>query len=188
MTINGIGNVGIGTTGPGAKLEVNGQVKINGGAPGAGKVLTSDATGLASWQAPVKHMARLTRAAAQSIPASSPTFIDFDTEEIDTTGIADIATDRITISKAGYYLVNCTITLTAMAVGQSFICWIVKNGTTYTVDYVYAATAGQTGTGNGTQLWYMNAGDYLQLQVFSSGAYNTGTANGQRPTLIAIEQ
>ena len=46
------GNVGIGTTGPGAKLEVAGQVKITGGSPGTGKVLTSDASGLASWQTP----------------------------------------------------------------------------------------------------------------------------------------
>jgi len=43
-------NVGIGTTNPAAKLEVSGQVKITGGSPGAGKVLTSDAAGLASWQ------------------------------------------------------------------------------------------------------------------------------------------
>ena len=47
---NSSGNVGIGTASPGAKLEVNGQVKITGGSPGAGKVLTSDATGLATWQ------------------------------------------------------------------------------------------------------------------------------------------
>ncbi len=45
------GNVGIGTTSPGAKLEVNGQVKITGGSPGTGKILTSDANGLASWSA-----------------------------------------------------------------------------------------------------------------------------------------
>ena len=32
-----------------AGVEVTGQIKINGGSPGAGKVLTSDATGLASW-------------------------------------------------------------------------------------------------------------------------------------------
>jgi hypothetical protein len=47
---NSSGNVGIGTTSPGAKLEINGQIKITGGLPGAGKVLTSDATGLATWQ------------------------------------------------------------------------------------------------------------------------------------------
>jgi hypothetical protein len=46
------GNAGIGTVSPGAKLEVAGQVKITGGSPGAGKVLTSDASGLASWTTP----------------------------------------------------------------------------------------------------------------------------------------
>jgi hypothetical protein len=44
------GRVGIGTTTPSTKLEINGQVKITGGSPGTGKVLTSDASGLASWQ------------------------------------------------------------------------------------------------------------------------------------------
>ncbi len=51
MTVTN-GNVGIGTTSPGAKLDVAGQIKITGGTPGAGKVLTSDASGLATWQTP----------------------------------------------------------------------------------------------------------------------------------------
>ena len=47
--ISGSGDVGIGQSSPGARLEVAGQVKITGGTPAAGKVLTSDAAGLASW-------------------------------------------------------------------------------------------------------------------------------------------
>ncbi len=44
------GNVGIGTTTPDAKLHVAGSLKVVDGTQGAGKVLTSDANGLASWQ------------------------------------------------------------------------------------------------------------------------------------------
>jgi len=43
-------NVGIGTSAPGAKLEVVGDVKIVDGNQGDGKVLTSNANGIASWQ------------------------------------------------------------------------------------------------------------------------------------------
>ncbi|QLH44145.1 MAG: hypothetical protein HWD58_16905 [Bacteroidota bacterium] len=46
------GNIGIGTNAPSTKLDVNGQVRIQGGNPGLGKVLVSDANGLASWQTP----------------------------------------------------------------------------------------------------------------------------------------
>jgi len=50
LYISSSGYVGIGTTNPGAKLEVAGQIKITDGSPGAGKVLTSDSSGLATWQ------------------------------------------------------------------------------------------------------------------------------------------
>jgi hypothetical protein len=46
------GNVGIGTNTPGAMLEVAGQIKISGGTPSLGRVLTSDGTGLAEWKDP----------------------------------------------------------------------------------------------------------------------------------------
>jgi hypothetical protein len=52
LTILNNGNVGIGTTTPGAKLEVAGQLKIVDGTQGIGKILTSDANGLASWTTP----------------------------------------------------------------------------------------------------------------------------------------
>jgi hypothetical protein len=68
------GNVGIGTITPGARLEVNGQVKITGGAPGAGKVLTSDATGLATWQTPTGSGGGLTGSGTLNyVPKFTPT-------------------------------------------------------------------------------------------------------------------
>ena len=52
IRVNANGNVGIGTASPAAKLDVAGQIKISGGSPGAGKVLTSDSNGLATWKTP----------------------------------------------------------------------------------------------------------------------------------------
>lgn len=52
MTIEGSGNgrVGIGNIAPAASLDVSGTFKLSDGTQGAGKMLTSDAAGNASWQ------------------------------------------------------------------------------------------------------------------------------------------
>jgi len=50
VVISTAGYVGIGVINPGASLEVAGKIKITGGTPGSGKVLTSDASGLATWE------------------------------------------------------------------------------------------------------------------------------------------
>jgi hypothetical protein len=50
LYVSPLGNIGVGTTSPGALFDVTGgQIKITDGSEGAGKVLTSNATGLASW-------------------------------------------------------------------------------------------------------------------------------------------
>jgi len=51
VTINPNANVGIGTNDPQAKLHVNGSLRLQNGSQGSGKVLTSDASGNATWQA-----------------------------------------------------------------------------------------------------------------------------------------
>ncbi|MDQ5889626.1 MAG: hypothetical protein QG609_119 [Patescibacteria group bacterium] len=54
LSILGSNNyVGIGIA-PTAKLDVDGQVKIRGGAPGLNKILASDADGLSTWKTPTE--------------------------------------------------------------------------------------------------------------------------------------
>jgi hypothetical protein len=57
MVIDATGNMGVGTSAPDAKLHVAGTLKIVDGSQGAGKVLTSDTNGLASWISPVVNTA-----------------------------------------------------------------------------------------------------------------------------------
>jgi len=52
MRIDTSGNVGIGTASPGAKLDVVGKIRMADGTQGADKVLTSDASGVGTWQDP----------------------------------------------------------------------------------------------------------------------------------------
>ncbi|HLP53321.1 MAG TPA: tail fiber domain-containing protein [Chitinophagales bacterium] len=52
LVVDYLGNMGINTTTPAARLDVNGNVKINDGTAVAGSVLTAiDASGIAKWQA-----------------------------------------------------------------------------------------------------------------------------------------
>jgi hypothetical protein len=50
LTVLKNGNVGIGVVDPTTRLDIDGQLRVRGGSPGAGKVLTSDADGVANWQ------------------------------------------------------------------------------------------------------------------------------------------
>ena len=50
LTIDASGNVGIGTTSPSTKLHLDGTFRLVDGNQSNGKVLTSDANGVATWQ------------------------------------------------------------------------------------------------------------------------------------------
>ncbi|MDY3364222.1 hypothetical protein PG623_09450 [Riemerella anatipestifer] len=57
LQFTGNGNFGIGTDTPETKLDIEGTVKIVDGTQGAGKVLTSDSNGNASWETPTMSYA-----------------------------------------------------------------------------------------------------------------------------------
>ena len=53
ISVTNMGNVGIGTTGPAARLDIIGNIKITDGSEGIGKILVSNnSQGLAKWETP----------------------------------------------------------------------------------------------------------------------------------------
>ena len=83
LIIKNDGKVGIGTDTPTTDLEVNGQIKITGGTPGANKVLISDATGLASWSDAIGSGASVTVAAvAPSTPSNGDLWFNSETANL----------------------------------------------------------------------------------------------------------
>jgi hypothetical protein len=98
-------NVGIGTPFPTAKLEVNGQIKITGGGPATGRVLISDANGLASWgeDNPKKAFSAFSFATSATIASGIETKLLFDNASINDGAYYDPATSNFNVLSEGMY-------------------------------------------------------------------------------------
>ena len=152
-------NVGIGTTTPSAKLEINGNLRVG----------TVAQTGSANRFRMLQSMVRATKSTSQSIPPNVATAITFDGETFDTDSLHDNVTNntRLTASISGKWLVIGNVEV--VAGGLSGDVKIVKNG-----GNIYAATSlplRQNGNqkANLSAIVDLNAGDYVELIVIHSG-------------------
>jgi hypothetical protein len=140
------GNVGIGNASPAAKLDVLGNIKIADGTQAAGRVLTSDATGLASWQTP----------AAIPTPGGATSQVQFNnagTFAGDANLLWDAANHRLGIGAVPYYSLHMFGSLnTATAFientngsgGQALVAYASATGGTNTALYAYSKSTGGT--------------------------------------------
>ncbi|HBE42479.1 MAG TPA: hypothetical protein DDW27_15020 [Bacteroidales bacterium] len=169
------GNTGIGTTNPSAKLEVAGQVKITGGSPAAGKVLTSDAGGLASWEPlPQPVVNRVYFEVKRDVSYQWPTnatvqkvnFSSGSTEWKNEGKAFDATTSTFTAPENGLYSFTGCIRFTDLALESLIYAYISAGGKNYYGTSMYSSgksehviisitlylSAGQT-----AQLWgYVN--------------------------------
>ncbi|HOB85364.1 MAG TPA: hypothetical protein PK521_14440 [Bacteroidales bacterium] len=145
-------NIGIGTSTPTTELEVNGQIKINGGTPAAGKVLTSDATGLATWKsipAPaVDHVYfEVKLDASYDWPAIGTTRkIDFSTNSTiwENVGNAFNSTSSTFVApEDGIYTFRGSIYFTSITPGYMIYAFLVAGGKNYDGNRVYASGAAE---------------------------------------------
>ena len=131
MRIASTGNVGIGTNSPTANLHVAGTVRIVDTNQAAGKILTSDASGNATWQNTGGSIATMS---ATGTATSTATYIIFTGSTASQTitvpsavtlgagreiTIKNVASVTVSIASAGGYLIqdNSTLIATGAALG-----------------------------------------------------------------------
>ncbi len=166
-------NVGVGTPSPTAKLEVNGQIKITGGGPGAGKVLISDATGLASWgeDNPKKAFSAHNSSGSLNISSNTETALTFDTENFDDGGYYNSSASEYNVLSQGVYHFDVKLNWNPFTSGGDATLALRVNG-------LIAEQVRQTvSTGSGSVQQILNAnlqlyaGDVVDVAVIqTSGA------------------
>lgn len=171
------GNVGIGNTAPWARLEVTWQVKITGGVPGAGKVLTSDATGLATWVLPTLSFTGgttnyLTRWTSASTLGIGVTFDNGTNVWINTTSPAsrlDVNGNLAVRWDAGGSIYTWNGWDTSWRWGTSNVPWYARFiATGYNQFAIFGAA-----TGNGFSVWDASTGLSAFEVTSSSNAYKS---------------
>ena len=151
ITNSPAGNVGIGTASPQAKLDVAGTVRIADGTQGAGKVLTSNAAGVASWQpdAPLNssYTAGLNSSTTLSGSGFNPTLIPYSTAATnlscyDDAGAFSNSTSTFTAPAAGVYHFDVSLNtgLTTATASTNLTLVSVINGVTGPQYQTYTAT------------------------------------------------
>ncbi len=120
------GNVGIGTTNPGAQLHTTGTIRFSGIGHGANRVLISDSLGNATWQpVPIVSVIPTTNANAS---AGNWVKIPFNSIEIDTHNSFNTTLNRFQPSVAGYYNINLNVHINMVgASGFTLTASIRKN-------------------------------------------------------------
>ncbi len=186
VTISPSGFVGIGTTTPTTKLEINngataGAIKIVDGSQGDGKVLTSDANGVGTWKTPgSKYYQSNTSTNTSSTVMNSYVFVK----------------NNIFLAEAGTYLVSSVAHFANTSAGAAwFNVTYSTSNTTYSA--VAATPAGianlipANSQGNITGMNIIQVSGPTTLYQWASSSGNSWTCYGNgvdgESTIIAIK-
>ena len=173
------GKVGINiNTSPTAFLEVNGDVKITDGNQADKKVLTSDASGLASW----KYLPSFNsgfHASLENAPLNLAdnveTTVVFDSEQFDDIATYNSSNGNFTCPADGAYQFNVKIQWSLAASTNSTLYVLLElNGSKVeeSVDYKEATVNDQPRTISFSSTLKLNTGDVLRVRVRQESGNN----------------
>jgi hypothetical protein len=168
------GNVGVGITTPTATLHVNGTMRLEGNGAAAGKVLTSDANGNASWQTSgTGNGVGFSAYLSASLPLADGVTTDVTgyTEDFDDGNVFTPANGRFTAPSAGVYQIfyNLNFLESGTAIKYLNIDVKVNGGTTNTFYYVVQGLNSNAGaTYTNSLILKLAQGDFISLSVTRS--------------------
>ncbi len=186
---NAIGNIGIGTVSPAATLDVAGTIRVQGGTPAVGKVLTANtATGGAVWSAlPASNTGfTVMPASATTLTAGATGTLQFATL-INPFGFDDAAafnngSHGYVVPSTGTYSFNISLAVSSgTAVGTGFVnAYIVRNGSgNYSSSAFLNTNAGQAFPhgASATILMKANVGDVITVGVYNNSGGSVTISN-----------
>ena len=144
------GNVGIGAAAPAAKLDVAGNIAING-------KIALNGPAVSAWVS-----------TPQSAGSARYTKAQFRSKEFDTANCFDNVTNfRFTPNVGGYYQVSSTLKFTTLSGGE-WVAIIYKNGVAFKSGSSNFLAAGGAGQSHVSALIYMNgSSDFLEVFAYS---------------------
>ena len=130
MRITENGNVGIGVTAPTATFQVNGTTRLVDGNQGAGKILTSDATGNATWAVPSNYNTGFSAYYAGTYTFSSigSSIVPFTNVLYNDGGNFNLATETYIAPSDGLYHFDASIRIDGYTAGQYTYLSLYVNG------------------------------------------------------------
>jgi len=115
-----------------------------------------------------KPLARACLVTSYSTPNGLWFKVDFDVLEYDVSGDFNIITDRFICPTSGYYLISGMVTFIAMQDGETLSVAVFREGVREAGSIVQAAHTNVLSVGL-TDIVYLNAGDYVELQAYHTG-------------------
>lgn len=184
FSLNGTGLLAQSTNGKAilanGATELNGTLKITGGNPGVSKVLTSDASGNATWKAPTKvAFLAYSLSSATALPTSTWTVVKYPTETFDlgnnfNTDAASTDKNTFIAPVSGVYQFSanaaCTYNSWTNNIIYASIDLSLNGSGTGTVDQSGNLNNGSAGSCKASfaisRTLHLNAGDKLKVAVY----------------------